>query len=358
MNAAAYEILVLNLGSTSSKVALFRDESQVFGQNLVHDSETVSGLDLAAMTAFRREAVTQYLRAQGYDMSALSAVVARGGLMRPLVSGCYEVSQAMLDDLSSARYGEHASNASAILGAALAQGLGIGCYVVDPVVVDELSEVARISGSALIERTSIFHALNQKAVARLHAAKNNARYEDMRLIVAHLGGGVTVGAHLGGRVVEVNNGFMGEGPMSPNRPGGLPTVSVVNVCEGLEKEGFLALRKRMTQRSGLVSYFGTDDVRELRKRAENGEERVALVLSAMAYQIAKEIGSCGAVLHGDVDGILLTGGLANDEVLVGAIREMVSFIAEVFVYPGENEMRSLALGCLRVLRGEEEARVY
>ncbi|MFA5625416.1 MAG: butyrate kinase [Bradymonadales bacterium] len=345
----AYEVLVLNLGSTSSKVAVYRGECELFCKNIVHEASISERADIESSTAFRRSVVYEYLESESYDVRGIDAVVARGGLLAPMASGCYEVTDAMVADLASAKYGEHASNVSAILGLQIARSLGVRCYIVDPVIVDELSDVARISGSALIERSSIFHALNHKAVARLHAASLGRDYEDLRLIVAHMGGGITVGAHDRGKVVEVNNGFMGEGPMSPNRPGGLPTVSVVQICEELHSEGFASLRKRMTRYSGLMSYFGTDDVRALREREASGDAQVSLVLSAMAYQIAKEIGACAAVLHGKVDAILLTGGLANDKILVEQISEMTRFISEIAVYPGENEMRSLALGCLRVL---------
>jgi butyrate kinase len=253
--------------------------------------------------------------------------------------------------------GQHASNLGAIIANEIASQLGITAFIVDPVVVDEMDEIARISGMPEIKRISIFHALNQKAVARRVAADLNKKYEDMNLIIAHLGGGISVGAHKNGRIIDVNNALDGEGPFSPERTGSLPVSGLMKLCYS-GKYTIDEMKKKVTGKGGLVAYLGTNDGREVVKMIEAGDKNAELIYKAMAYQVAKEIGACAAVLEGKVDAVCLTGGLAYDKLLIGWIREMVEFIGDVRVYPGEDEMIALAEGGLRVLRKEESAKEY
>nr|WP_250160247.1 butyrate kinase [Caloranaerobacter azorensis] len=291
------------------------------------------------------------------NLTKLSAVVGRGGLLKPIAGGTYKVNERMLEDLKVGVLGEHASNLGGILAHEIASQLNIPAFIVDPVVVDEMEDVARISGMPELERKSIFHALNQKAVARRAAKELGKAYNEVNLIVAHLGGGISVGAHKNGRVIDVNNALDGEGPFSPERTGGLPVGDLVKLCFS-GKYTLAEMKKKIKGNGGLVAYLGTNDAREVVKMIENGDKKAELVYKAMAYQVAKEIGSLAAVLEGKVDGIILTGGIAYDKRFTKWIIDRVSFISKVFVYPGEDEMIALAEGGLRVLRGEEEAKVY
>ena len=263
----------------------------------------------------------------------------------------------MLEDLKVGVLGEHASNLGGIIANEIASQLNIPAFIVDPVVVDEMQAVARISGMPEIERKSIFHALNQKAVARRYADENHKKYEDVNVIVAHLGGGISVGAHEKGSVIDVNNALDGEGPFSPERTGGLPVGDLAKLCFS-GKYTHADIKKMIKGKGGLVAYLNSNDGREVVKMIEEGDKNAELVFKAMAYQVSKEIGSCAAVLKGKVDAIILTGGLAYGEMLTTWIKDSVSFITDVVIYPGEDEMSALALGGLRVLRGEEEAQVY
>jgi butyrate kinase len=297
------------------------------------------------------------LNEQGINLTKLNAVVGRGGLLKPIQGGTYAVDDNMLADLKVGVLGEHASNLGGILAFEIASKLNIPSFIVDPVVVDEMQDVARVSGMPELDRKSIFHALNQKAVARRAAAEAGKKYEEMNFVVAHLGGGISVGAHRKGAVVDVNNALDGEGPFSPERSGGLPVGDLAKLCFS-GKYTLDEIKKMIKGKGGLVAYLGTNDGREVVKMIESGDKNAELVYKAMAYQVAKEIGSCAAVLKGDIDGIILTGGLAYDKMLVKWISDSVEFISKVIVYPGEDEMTALAEGGLRVLMGEEEAKRY
>lgn len=290
-------------------------------------------------------------------LESLDGVVGRGGLLNPIEGGTYEVNDRMLEDLKAGLLGEHASNLGGILAYEISKAIDKKSFIVDPVVVDEMQDVARISGLKEIERKSIFHALNQKAVARKYAKAIDRKYEDLNLIVAHLGGGVSVGTHEKGRVIDVPNALDGEGPFSPERAGSLPVGDIVNICFSGEytKE---EVKKMLKGNGGIVSYLNTNDAREVEDRIKDGDQYAKLIYYAMAYQVAKEIGASAAVLKGKVDGIIITGGIAYDKVFTSWIEERVSFIGPVTVYPGEDELTALAEGGLRVLRGEEEAKIY
>ncbi|NLV75504.1 MAG: butyrate kinase, partial [Tissierellia bacterium] len=289
--------------------------------------------------------------------NSLGAVVGRGGLLKPIEGGTYEVNQKMLEDLKVGLQGEHASNLGGIIAHEIAREVGVKAYIVDPVVVDELLDVARISGLKEIEIRSIVHALNQKAVARRHAKIKGKKYEDMNLIVAHLGGGISVGAHHKGKIIDVNNALDGDGPFSPERSGGLPVGDLVKLCYS-GKYTYEEMRKLIKGNGGMVSYLNTNNAIEVSEKIQKGDKYAQLIYYAMAYQVAKEIGSCAAVLKGKVDGILLTGGIAHDEQFTNWIKESVQFISQVYVYPGEDELMALAEGGLRVLTGEEKAKEY
>lgn len=353
-----FRLLIINPGSTSTKIAIFDNEKPVLEQTLRHSNEELAPYTtIIGQYEFRKNVILETLNANGININKLSAVVGRGGLLKPMEGGTYSVNPKMLDDLENAPSGQHASNLGAIIANEIASQLGIPAFIVDPVVVDEMDEIARISGMPEIKRMSLFHALNQKAVALRAAAELNKKYEDVNLIIAHMGGGVSVGAHRKGRVVDVNNALDGEGPFSPERTGGLPVGGVVKLCFS-GKYTMDELKKKVTGKGGLVAYLGTNDGREVVKRIEAGDKNAELVYKAMAYQVAKEIGACAAVLEGKVDAICLTGGLAYDKHLTGWIIERVGFISNVKIYPGEDEMIALAEGGLRVLRKEAAAKEY
>jgi butyrate kinase len=353
-----YRLLIINPGSTSTKIAIFDNEKPVLEQTLRHSNEELAPYaTVIDQFEFRKNVILETLNANGINITKLNAVVGRGGLLRPMEGGTYRVNDKMLEDLTGAVMGQHASNLGAIIANEIASQLGITAFIVDPVVVDEMDEIARISGMPEIKRISIFHALNQKAVARRVAADLNKKYEDMNLIIAHLGGGISVGAHKNGRIIDVNNALDGEGPFSPERTGSLPVSGLMKLCYS-GKYTIDEMKKKVTGKGGLVAYLGTNDGREVVKMIEAGDKNAELIYKAMAYQVAKEIGACAAVLEGKVDAVCLTGGLAYDKLLIGWIREMVEFIGDVRVYPGEDEMIALAEGGLRVLRKEESAKEY
>lgn len=356
--ANGFRILTINPGSTSTKIAVFENDNPLFEEVLRHSNDELVGFkNIIDQYQFRKEVILRTLDEQGINLTKLSAIVGRGGLLAPMPGGTYSVNEIMLEDLSKGLLGQHASNLGGIIANEIAEQFNIPAFIVDPVVVDELEDVARISGMPEIERKSIFHALNQKAVVRRAAKDLDGKYEDFNFIVAHLGGGISVGAHRNGRVIDVNNALDGEGPFSPERSGGLPVGDLVKLCMS-EKFTQGEIMKKIVGKGGLVAYLNTNDGRDVQKMIESGDHQAELVYKAMAYQVAKEIGSCAAVLKGEVDGIILTGGLAYDKGLVGWIKEKVNFIAEVLVYPGEDEMLALAEGGLRVLKGEEQAKTY
>lgn len=358
MPQSVNRILVINPGSTSTKIGVFDNELPIFEKNIRHDRERLSEFNkIIDQYEFRKNTILESLDTEGINISKLDAVCGRGGLLRPIEGGTYRVNDSMLSDLRAGFAGEHASNLGGILAFEIAAGLNIPAYIVDPVVVDEMEPVARISGFSLIERKSIFHALNQKAVARRVAKELGLKYENLNFIVAHMGGGITVGAHKKGRVVDVNNGLHGDGPFSPERAGTVPAGDLVSLCYS-GQYFFEEIMKRLVGQGGLVGYLQTNDALQVENMIANGDEEARLVYEAMAYQVAKEIGAASAVLAGKVDAIILTGGLAYGKEFVSTISERVHWIADVIVKPGENELQALAEGALRVLRGEEREKEY
>ncbi|WP_110943603.1 butyrate kinase [Virgibacillus senegalensis] len=353
-----HRVLVINPGSTSTKIGIFDNDQYVFEKTIRHSAEELNQYHrVIDQYAFRKSVILEQLHQQGINISKLDAVCGRGGLLRPIEGGTYLVNEMMLQDLRMGYNGEHASNLGGILAYEIASGLNIPAFIVDPVVVDELAEIARYSGVPDIPRKSIFHALNQKAVARRAAVELEKPYQHLRLIVAHMGGGITVGAHDQGRVVDVNNGLHGDGPFSPERAGTVPAGDLISMC--FSGQYFRdEMMGKIVGKGGLVGYLQTNDAQEVERRMEAGDEQAKIVYQAMAYQVAKEIGSMAAVLNGKVDGIVLTGGLAYGAAFVELIAERVNWIADVLVYPGENELQALAEGTIRVLSGEEEPKEY
>ncbi len=353
-----FSILVINPGSTSTKIALFQDDREIFTENLFHSTEVIAQYpNIAAQFDFRQQAIEEVLSQKNISIETIDCFVGRGGLLRPIPSGTYRVDEAMLQDLQAGMMGEHASNLGAILAHKLASIHGKPAFIVDPVVVDEMEPLARLSGHPLLPRKSIFHALNHKAVGRKAAEKLGAPYHKVNLIIAHLGGGISVAAHCQGRVIDVNNALDGEGPYSPERTGTLPAGDLMRLCFS-GKYSLKEVGKMIKGQGGVVAYLGVNDMRQVAQRIKEGDAEAEVIYRGMAYQVAKEIGALAAVLKGDVDAIVLTGGIAYDTQFVGWVREHVAFIAPVMAFPGEEEMKALALGALRVLNGAEEAKDY
>lgn len=351
-------ILTVNPGSTSTKLALFDGENERAAQTVTHAAEELAGYATMADQLPMRLAATRTFLAESLTAGGeLRASIGRGGLLHPVESGTYAVNDQMRKDLGSERYGRHASNLGGLIASAIAEPLGIPAFIADPVVVDELESVARLSGVPQIERRSIFHALNQKSAARDACAHRGITYDNASVIVAHMGGGVSVGAHRGGRVIDVNNALDGDGPFSPERAGTLPAGQLVELAVS-DRHSEPELRRLLTGGGGLVAYTGSNSLKDLRQRAEAGDAAVKLALEAMSYQIAKEIASHGATLAGAVDLIVLTGGMAHDSTLIREISERIGYLAPIEVIPGEREMLSLARAAVRALEGEEEVREY
>ncbi|HNW82710.1 MAG TPA: butyrate kinase [bacterium] len=354
------KILVINPGSTSTKIAIFEDTKELMTKNIKHSVQDLAGFTrIFEQYDLRKETILNEIKNAGFDIKSFGAVVGRGGLLKPIRGGVYKVNDLMIEDLKIAKMGEHACNLGAPIAReiAIAAGENVQAYIVDPVVVDEMEGIARFSGIPEISRLSIFHALNQKAVARRYARERGKKYEDFNFIIAHLGGGVSVGAHKKGRVIDVNNALNGEGPFSPERSGGLPAGQLVKMCFSGKYTGE-EINKKLKGNGGLVAYLGTNSAYEVEKRVLAGEHEAEIVYKAMAYQVSKEIGALSAVLEGKVDAIILTGGVAYDKLFVSWVKEKVSFIAEVITYPGEDEMQALADGCFYGLKGEIAVRDY
>jgi butyrate kinase len=350
-------ILTINPGSTSTKVALFMDKQNVHQKNLSHSAEELEKFDqVVDQYQYRLDIILDWLRETGTDLDSLDAVVGRGGLLAPIPGGTYKVTPGMIDDLRKAARGEHASNLGAMLAKGIADQAGVPAFIVDPVSVDEFDDIARISGLPELPRRTLSHALNIKAVAHRVAKEEGRPLDDLRLIMVHLGGGISIAPVKDGRMIDVN-GANDQGPFSPERAGGVPTGALVKIAYS-GKYSFGELKKKVIGKAGLVGYLGTNDAREVEKMIEQGDQRAALVFRAMAYQISKEIGAMATVLKGKVDYIVLTGGLAHSERLVSMIKGMIGFIAPVKVHAGEDEMRALAEGAYRVISGEENARIY
>jgi butyrate kinase len=353
MKACTYTVLCINPGSTSTKIAVYRGPSSLFQSNINHTEEELAPFDcITDQFSFRKDAVLKALKDNKIDLDCIEVVMGRGGLIKPVPSGVFEVNDAMKHDLQNSPIGEHASNLGGLIADDIAHQLPQAkAYIADPVVVDELDDIARVSGHPEFERVSIFHALNQKAIAREYARIHSKSYEDFNLIVAHMGGGITVGAHRKGKVVDVNQGLDGEGPFSPERSGTLPVGQVINMCySGVFQKA--EVKKKVVGRGGLVAYFGTNNARTIEQKALAGDAQHKLIYEAMAYQVAKDIGEMYTVLKGEVDAIILTGGLAYSSYFTNLISERVFKLAPLHVYPGEDEMKSLAMNGLMVLKGE------
>lgn len=351
-------ILVINPGSTSTKLAVYRNKEQKHETSLHHSNEDLARFsEIVEQRAFREDLIIRWLAEEGIPLESLTALVARGGLLAPMPGGTYRINEVMVRQLEQGLYGKHACNLAGLIAYDLGSRLNIPAYIVDPVVVDELLPIARVSGLPEIERKSIFHALNHKASAKKAAEQTGRKYDKLNLIVAHLGGGISIGAHSLGKVIDVNNALTGEGPFSPERSGSLPPRALIDYYfDGRHTKGELI--RKFVGKSGLVAYLGTNDCRLIEARIAEGDHRSRLCLEAMAYQIAKEIGRISTVLCGKVDQIVLTGGLAYSAVLMTEIEKRVGFIAPVMILPGENELEALALGAWRVLTSEEEVHDY
>lgn len=353
-----YKILVINPGSTSTKIAIYNNEEEIFVETVRHSIEDLKGYaTIYGQYEFRKKVILEKLNRKITELRDIDAVVGRGGNMKPVVGGTYKVNEQMIEDLKEGVMGQHASNLGGILAAEIAGMFQVPAFVVDPVVVDEFDDLSRVSGIPEIQRKSKDHPLNQKAAGRKAAEELGGEYNDFNFLIAHLGGGISVGIHKKGRVIDVNNSLDGDGPFSPERGGGLPVGALIELCYSgkYTKE---ELRKRIVGKGGLVGYLGTNDTREVSKRVKEGDKKAELIYKAMAYQVAKEIGAGAAVLKGEVDGIILTGGIAFDELFINWIKEYVDFISKVIVYPGEFEMLALAQGVLRVFKQEEEIKIY
>ncbi len=348
--------LVINPGSTSTKLGVYRGQEELFRETIMYSSEELRWMSVEEELQLRREGVERSLQTHGVSKGELDLIVSRGGLCRPIEGGIYRVNEAMCEDLRAARYGRHPSNLGPIIAREMADEVGAEAIVVDPPTVDELEPVARISGLKEIERRSALHVLNQRAAARRAASRLARAYEDLNLIVAHLGGGITIGAHRRGKIVDGTHG-LSEGPFTPERAGSLPTLELLDLALS-GRYTPEELRKKLVGEGGLLSYLGTRDALEVERRMARGDEEARLVFEAMAYQISKEIGAMATVLEGEVDGIVITGDLARSEPLVRMIRQRVSFLAPLFVFPGEEELLSLLEAGLRAWRGEEEIKEY
>ncbi|EJT5914577.1 butyrate kinase [Clostridium perfringens] len=354
----AYKLLIINPGSTSTKIGVYEGEKEILEETLRHSAEEILKYDtIFDQLDFRKEVILKVLKEKGIDINELYAVVGRGGMLKPIEGGTYEVNEAMVEDLKIGVQGPHASNLGGILSNEIAKEIGKRAFIVDPVVVDEMEDVARLSGVPELPRKSKFHALNQKAVAKRYAKEHNTSYEDVNLIVVHMGGGVSVGAHRKGRVIDVNNALDGDGPFSPERAGGVPSGELLEMCFS-GKYSKEEVYKKLVGKGGFVAYANTNDARDLIKLSQEGDEKGSLIFNAFIYQIAKEIGSMAVVLDGEVNAIVLTGGIAYSDYVTNAINKKVKWIAPMVVYGGEDELLALAQGAIRVLDGFEEAKIY
>lgn len=354
----ALKLLIINPGSTSTKIGVYNDEEEILVETLRHSSEEIGEYEtIYDQFQFRKNIILEVLKEKNFDISILNAVVARGGMLKPMASGTYRVNKEMLEDLKMGVQGQHASNLGGIIANEIGNELQIPSFIVDPVVVDELDDVARISGVPELPRQSKFHALNQKAVAKRYAKETGKKYEESNLIVVHMGGGVSVGAHINGRTVDVNNALDGEGAFSPERSGSVPVGALIKMCysgEYSESEVY----SKIVGKGGFVDYLNTNDARDVLKLVSEGNKEAEVVYNAFIYQVSKNIGEMATVLEGKVDAIIVTGGIAYSEKVIADIKKRVGFISQIVVYPGEDELLALAQGAIRVLSGEEEAKIY
>lgn len=352
-------ILAINPGSTSTKIAVYKGNKPVFLKTIRHEYEELAQYkEIADQFEFRKGIIMKEVDENRIPLEEIRIVIGRGGLIRPIASGVYEVNDEMIGDLNQGIMGKHASNLGGLIAADICRELSNAKpYIADPVVVDELQDVARITGHPEIKRVSIFHALNQKAIARTYAQSCGMNYEDLNLIIAHLGGGISIGAHKKGRVIDVNNALDGDGPFSPERSGTLPVGAIVDYCynNNLQHKD---IKKMITGHGGLMAYTGSNDAHKLEISVREGDKMAGLLQEAMGYQISKEIGALAAVFAGEVHAIILTGGIAHNPDLTGYIKGHVAFIAPVFIYPGEDEMNALAMNGLLLLKGSIQAKTY
>jgi butyrate kinase len=352
-------IIAINPGSTSTKIAVYRNKECIFEENIKHSTEELAPYEkITDQFEFRKQVILSKLKGINFDHKKVRVIMGRGGLVHPIESGVYRINEKMKYDLVHNPIGEHASNLGGFIAEDLAKEFpNAEAFICDPVVTDEMDEIARVAGHPEFTRRSVFHALNQKATARRHAVAVGKRYDELKLIVVHLGGGISIGAHRNGRVVDVNQAIGGEGPFSPERSGSLPISDVIKLVYSgkyTEKE----FNKMLIGQGGLCAHLGTNNAYEVEQRVKNGDHHATLIYEAMAYQVAKFIGSTAVVLKGKVDGILITGGIAYDKWFVEKLKEYAGWIGPFFIYPGENEMEALAMNAWRVTQGEIEVKEY
>jgi butyrate kinase len=352
-------ILAINPGSTSTKIAVYNGTEQLFLKNLKHSAEELAPFaKIADQYEFRKKIILKEVSDADFNLKEFKVIIGRGGLIKPVSSGVLEINEMMLEDLRQGREGQHASNLGGLIAYDIAQGIpGAKAVIADPVVVDELCDFARISGHPLMPRKSVFHALNQKAIARRYAKEVNKKYEELNLIGVHLGGGISVAAHQNGKVIDVNQALDGDGPFSPERSGTLPVNELIKICfsgKYTEQE----IKKMVVGAGGYVAYLGTNDAYQVECKAIEGDKKFEFIQEAMAYQISKEVGAMSTVLKGKVDAIFLTGGIAYSKPFVELLKERIEFIAPVHVYPGEDEMGALALNALMLIKGETQSIKY
>ena len=354
----AIKSLIINPGSTSTKIGVFEDETFLFEETLRHSTEEIGKYNsIVEQKDFRKQIILDLFKEKNFDVKSLNVIVGRGGLVKPIPSGTYTVNDSLLEDSKNGVQGQHASNLGSILAREIGDEIGVPSYIVDPVVVDELEPVARYSGMPELPRISIFHALNQKAIAKRYAKESGRPYEELNLIVVHLGGGVSVGAHKGGKVIDVFNALDGDGAFSPERSGAVPPGSLVKMCfSGKYTEA--EIYKKICGKGGMTAYLGTNDMREVVARIADGDQEAKNIREAFIYQISKNIGSMACVLQGKVDQILITGGIAHNQNIIDDIAANCGFIAPIKAYPGEDELLALAQGALRVMNNEEKAMEY
>lgn len=350
--------LIINPGSTSTKIGVFEDETLLFDETLRHSTEEIASYpSIFAQKDFRKDIILAFLMEKNFDINDLDFVVGRGGMLKPIPGGTYEVTESLLKDLEVGVQGQHASNLGGILAKEIGDSIGVPSYIVDPVVVDEMMDIARYSGCPELPRVSKFHALNQKAVAKRYAKEVGQKYEDLNLIVVHMGGGCSVGPHKNGRVIDIFNALDGDGAFSPERAGAVPPGALIKMCFS-GKYNEQEIYKMIVGNGGFNAYVGTNDMRDVEKMVNDGDEKAAQTREAFILQMAKDIGSMACVLEGKVDQIIVTGGIAYDKVVVAGLKEKCEWIAPFTVYPGEDELLALAQGGLRVMNKEEQPMPY
>ena len=350
-------ILVINPGSTSTKISLYNESIEIFENEISHSLEELSNFDrVINQSDFRLKKIIEILTENSFNLSDIYAVAARGGLLRPLSAGTYIINEKMVNDLQECKYGEHASNLGAIIAFNISKIYKIPAYIADPVSVDEFSDLARLTGLKEINRISLDHPLNVRAILMKHCEEESIEFSNINAVVAHLGGGISVSAIKEGRIVDVNNANEG-GPFSSNRSGGLPAIDLLNMSFSGDYT-FDSLKKLLLSKGGLISYLDTNDLRIALKNIKEGDKYSKEVVDALCYQISKEIGAMASVLKGRVNVIILTGGMSNENYITDNIKERISYIAKVKIYPGSNEMEALAFAVLRVLNGKDKYLEY